>query len=579
MQVWALDPVEIPAAEPASVVPAAPANAPAPFKITNANFDTSNAMIVLSAQDTDAPVMTDFKLVTMDNPKRAYFDITGAILTFPRLDWKFEKGPVQQIRISQFETSPAAIVRVVLNVDDGFNTNNIKVLRVQNTIVVKLKPDTFSGSDYLRNVYRDERTSAGDFYEYTKVTQGEDIKPVHFNTGYYLHSVSARRDAVLINGFGSLMIEKPMILTEPSRIVFDLPNTYVNDEIRNTEYKMTDKDSVKIGQFSVNKARIVIQTQSLTDFIPIFSADNQSLLLANFKKVSSSNLAAAPSSITSYKKEKKDLTSTMRLTFSEPLIHGVERAYNKLTLHLYNVNNLNEQTFKTNFADTVFAKGTVSGSKISIPLEADTVVSTFLGADSKTLQVRIVEPKKVEKAKGAGAGKTVVLDPGHGGTDCGALKDNLLEKDINLTVAKKLRDILAKQGYLVHMTRDDDCYVSLEDRVAFAEKMAPDIFISIHVNSSVKPEINGIETHHWRPDSLDLAQTLHDKLISDVKTNDRGLFKSQFYVINHTTMPAVLVEIGFISNDIERGQLAGDGRKNTTAKAIAEGINAYFKQK
>ena len=128
------------------------------------------------------------------------------------------------------------------------------------------------------------------------------------------------------------------------------------------------------------------------------------------------------------------------------------------------------------------------------------------------------------------------------------------------------------------MTRDDDTYVSLQDRVAISENFAPDIFVSIHVNSSVRPEITGVETHYYHQESMSLAQTVHSSFASSVQSPNRGLFKSKFYVINHTTCPAILVEIGFISNSGEREQLIGSKRKQATAKSIAEGIDNYFKQ-
>ena len=138
--------------------------------------------------------------------------------------------------------------------------------------------------------------------------------------------------------------------------------------------------------------------------------------------------------------------------------------------------------------------------------------------------------------------------------------------------------ILRNKGYGVAMTRTEDETVSLQQRVEFSEARKPDIFVSIHVNSSVKPEITGIETHYYRQESLNLAQTIHAAMASNIKTNDRGLFKSKFYVINHTTAPAILLEIGFISNDNERDQLVSDKRKQTTAEAIVEGVENYFKQ-
>ena len=186
-------------------------------------------------------------------------------------------------------------------------------------------------------------------------------------------------------------------------------------------------------------------------------------------------------------------------------------------------------------------------------------------------------PVIIPKPSGKGV-KKVVIDAGHGGSDYGAIRNDINEKDITLDVSKQVRDMLVKKGYIVQMTRDSDEYVSLQDRVAISENFEPDIFVSIHVNSSVRPEISGIETHYYHQESLFLAQTVHASLASAIKTKNRGLFKSKFYVINHTTSPAILVEIGFISNDNERAQLVSEKRKQATAKAIVEGVNNYFKQ-
>jgi N-acetylmuramoyl-L-alanine amidase len=208
------------------------------------------------------------------------------------------------------------------------------------------------------------------------------------------------------------------------------------------------------------------------------------------------------------------------------------------------------------------------------------MISTYLGADSKVIKVKIQDAKTqpaVPAKKPAVSGKTVVIDPGHGGNDYGAIRNNVNEKDINLDISKRVREILKKQGYSVYMTRENDIFVSLDDRVVFAQKRAPDIFVSIHVNSSVKPEITGIETHYYHQESYTLAQKVHASLASSIKSPNRGLFKSKFYVINHTTMPAILVEIGFISNDAERAALTSPARKEATAKAIAEGVINYFK--
>lgn len=598
------------------------------FKITSANFDTSNSIVVLTALDgTASQIMPNIKLVEMDNPKRVYFDINSAILTMPKQDWTFNSQGIKQIKISQFDTNPN-IVRVVMYLDEDYSASNIKFLRIKNNIVLHFKNSICQNNNYFQNTYRDEHSSSSDFYEYLTVTtpaiqqpapqndiagqiqqafnstmeqasqmlNTREKKELRLNTKYYIDKITPKHNAVLFNGFGSVTLEKPMILTNPSRIVFDMPNTLAAMDIRNKEYKINDTDSVKVGQFVVNKARVVIQTNNVDQYIPIYSSDNQSLLIANKDRIEKSSLYTNTGDMIAYSHKKTDdKTSEMTLSFSHPVVHGLDRTNDKLILYLYNISKYNDYTFKNTFANTVFSDASVTllpniGMKLTVPLEVNTLVSTYLGADGKTIKVVTKAPKtttpKAAATKGAvtvpviipPGKRRVVIDAGHGGTDHGAIRDDTSEKDITLDVSQKVEDMLKKQGYAVLMTRPVDSFVSLADRVAMAEKFNPDIFVSIHVNSSVRPEITGIETHYYHQESLNLAQTVHSSLASAIDSKNRGLFKSKFYVINHTTSPAILVEIGFISNDNERAQLVSEKRKQATAKAIVEGVNNYFKQ-
>lgn len=584
------------------------------YKVTSFNYDTSNSFILLTVPDTiEEPVLKSIKVVKMENPTRAYFDINSSVLTTPKQDWSFTANGLKQVVVSQFSTNPD-VVRVVMYFDDDFDFSKVHFYRIKNNIIVQFK-DIQTKNDYFQNIYRDDHASASDFYEYLTmttpeipkddvVTQIQDAfntqhtsrKELKLNTKYYIDSITPKQNAVLLNGFGSITIEKPMILSNPLRIVYDIPNTLVKGDIRNTEYKIGDYDSVKIGQFSVNKARIVITTNDVKKYIPIISSDNQSLLIANTDKIGNYNLFSNISNMISYSNEKIDSqTSAMTLAFTAPVVHGINRTNEELTLYLYNVENYNENDFQTAFSGTAFAKAQVSlipkiGLKLTIPLEQNSLVNTFLGADGKALKVIVKAPKKQSiiseiiappstqpKPQGKGIRK-VVIDAGHGGSDYGAIRCNINEKDITIDVAKQVRDMLVKKGYIVQMTRDGDEYVSLQDRVAISENFEPDIFISIHVNSSTGTEASGVETHYYHQESLLLAQTLHAALASAIDTKNRGLFKSKFYVINHTTDPAILMEIGFISNDKERAELNGPARRKATAKAIVEGVENYYKQ-
>lgn len=586
------------------------------YKVTSFNYDTSNSFILLTVPDTiPEPVLESVKFVKMENPTRAYFDINSSILTVPKQDWSFTSNGLKQVIVSQNSTNPN-IVRTVMYFDDDYDLSKIHFYRIKNNIFIQLK-DTTITNDYFQNTYRDDHASSSDFYEYLTMTAPEESptdianeiheafaskntskKELKLNTKYFIDKITAKQNAVLLNGFGAITIEKPMILTNPSRIVYDIPNTLVRGDIRNTEYSIGTNETVKIGQFSVNKARIVITTEDVKKYIPVISSDNQSLLIANYDKINNFNLFSNVSNMISYSHEKIDAqTNSMTLAFTSPIVHGINRENDQLTVYLYNVENYNESDFLTAFKDTPFASASISlipkvGLKLTMPLEQNSLVNTFLGADGKALKIIIKTPKKQQPAiavqpitptvttpKPEGKGiKKVVIDAGHGGSDYGAIRDNINEKDITLDVARQVRDLLVKKGYVVQMTRDSDEYVSLQDRVAISENFKPDIFVSIHVNSSTGTEASGIETHYYHQESIFLAQTLHASLVSAIDTKNRGLFKSKFYVINHTTVPAILMEIGFISNSQERAELNGSARKKATAKAIVEGVENYFDQ-
>ena len=586
------------------------------YKVTSFNYDTSNTFILLTVPDTiPEPVLKSVKFVKMENPTRAYFDITPSVLTVPKQDWTFTSNGLKQVIVSQNSTNPD-VVRTVMYFDPDYDISKIHFYRIKNNIIIQLK-DTTIQNDYFQNTYRDDHASSSDFYEYLTMTTPEvlqaDIateiqeafnaqktsrKETKLNTKYYIDKITAKQNAILLNGFGSITIEKPMILTNPSRIVYDIPNALVRGDIRNTEYTIGTNETVKIGQFSVNKARIVITTDDVKKYIPVFSSDNQSLLIANSDKIKNYSLFSNVSNMISYSSEKIDeQTNSMTLAFTAPVVHGINRENDLLTVYLYNVENYNEDDFLAAYKDTPFAEAKISlipkiGLKLTIPLEQNSLVNTFLGADGQAFKIIIKSPKKQQPAiivpaitptvttpKPTGKGvRKVVIDAGHGGTDYGAIRDNINEKDITLDVAKQVRDMLVKKGYVVQMTRDGDDYVSLQDRVAISENFMPDIFISIHVNSSTGTEASGIETHYYHQESILLAQTLHASLASAINTKNRGLFKSKFYVINHTTVPAILMEIGFISNSAERAELSGTARRKATAKAIVEGVENYFDQ-
>ena len=227
----------------------------------------------------------------------------------------------------------------------------------------------------------------------------------------------------------------------------------------------------------------------------------------------------------------------------------------------------------------------IGGVKYEFGLQDDAQVEVYACEDGKKLKVRVINQKRVsqEKAQASSGGAykgsgLIVLDPGHGGIDGGAIRAGINEKDITLDVSKLVYQILTKKGYKVDLTRWEDKTLSLQDRVDFSDNKKASVFVSIHVNSSVSSEPKGVETHWWTDEGHELAKVVHEEMVKKVKSTDRGLVKSKFYVINHTKAKSILVEIGFISNDNERNELLTQQRKQNTAEGIAEGIIKFMKK-
>ena len=120
--------------------------------------------------------------------------------------------------------------------------------------------------------------------------------------------------------------------------------------------------------------------------------------------------------------------------------------------------------------------------------------------------------------------------------------------------------------------------MTLAERVDYISEHGGEAFVSIHLNSSVKPEVRGYEIHYYTDEGYELAKVIHSSLSSNLSEYDRGLFKSKFYVINHTIAPAILIEVGFLSNEEERRELLTPERQNATVKAVTDGLIRYFQE-
>ncbi len=175
----------------------------------------------------------------------------------------------------------------------------------------------------------------------------------------------------------------------------------------------------------------------------------------------------------------------------------------------------------------------------------------------------------------------ILVDPGHGGRDPGAIGNGIQEKNVVLPISLFVGQSLQSMGYTVYYSRTNDVEVDLAPRVSLAERVNADVFVSIHANSlaSRSSNVNGVETFYARGSSMgrELATYVQSQIIADTRANDRGPKAAGFYVIARTSMPAILVETGFVTNPTEAANLNNPNYQKVMANAIAKGIDQFMR--
>ena len=216
-------------------------------------------------------------------------------------------------------------------------------------------------------------------------------------------------------------------------------------------------------------------------------------------------------------------------------------------------------------------EGNVSKTPVSYPKRQEL-------RNLRDFNLRIIDLPNIKRNK-----YSVVIDPGHGGLDSGAVGiDGLKETDVVLDVSKIVTKLLLEKGVIVKMTRNKEVDIDLSPRVALANNIKSDIFVSIHANASrgKKRNINGIETFYysgWRGKLL--AEKIQKEILKvSPGSPDRGVRRGRYFVIKRTNMPAVLAEIGFVTGRLDARRLEKKIHRRRVAFAIAKGILEYFKR-
>ncbi len=297
----------------------------------------------------------------------------------------------------------------------------------------------------------------------------------------------------------------------------------------------------------------------------------------------------------------------------------ISKSGNRVVLEFKSPKNLNVQAFqKKNLIKILIQPKRKIKKSVTKPQFLEAKVTESLQS------ITIADGNKQNNEKRKWKVPYVVVDPGHGGKDNGAIGGSgLLEKNLNLAISKRLSRILQKKySYKVSMTREDDRFIALDERGKFANGKDADLFVSIHVNAAKRKGAHGIETYYLGRGSSDRARDTAkrengelvykvpdndvQKILTDMITNRKindssilarwiqdklflkmskkysriknlGVKEGPFFVLHSTKMPSVLVEVGFITNPKEELRLSKSQYLNKLAESIAYGISSYIK--
>ena len=582
---------------------------------------------------------------TISSPPRYVIDIPNATLEGANRVYKIQNSTIlQSVQLAQFSVNPH-IVRVVFTTNKNTDLSKFKTYTNGTDIIVKYSPNIIDNSIQYKFYTPSGDSSSGSGLQNTGATvtynnnnETKDLTP-RFQTKYYLSQISQNSDGLILRGLGSIALQRATYTTDNSQMTLLMDNTSMLSRLDNKTYKIpSSQDNAKatltLNKVNSKKVKLTINADNARDYRLVISPDGQSLFISHRNYIINTLFSNNPATVSSYKAQTTSAGyKLIEMNFNKSVTYDVFELNDNFYLDVNNLGDYNLALFeqmlkttdikvqalkissdKTRFIipakDLNFAYANVESNSKSIKLvfkdkpktapiepQKEIIIATNTQDKKEEIKVsneninviyvpkeevqKIEKPKKQKEKPTISSMKKVVIDPGHGGADSGAIGGGIYEKDLNLDVAKLVQEKLAKKDIYVYMTRSKDETLTLEDRVKYSNEINPDIFVSIHTNSTVKEDSYGVETHYFKDDSYKLAQTVHSSFASEKNikkwdTIDRGMFKSRFYVINHTEAPAILIEMGFISNLDERSKLIKKGRKEDIADSIADGILEYL---
>ncbi len=380
-------------------------------------------------------------------------------------------------------------------------------------------------------------------------------------------------------------LEKDFI--QDNRLILDIYNSsYSTDSV----FSNLENDAVKeirIGKEEIDgklRTRIVFELNKSIDYSSTISEDKK-YVFVDFSGSETQEVVEKPTPAN---------TSTSEVSFSNNRVVISKNGADIKLADVIEFDDYNKKkysfvfpsNFKINYKSS---KLNINNSKVdylefstvnnlsAITIHEKQILAPILSEDEKSIYINFALPKERYK-------NIVIIDPGHGGTDPGAASNGIKEKDINFSIANKVNELFKNNPDIkIYLTRNEDIFITRPDRIAFANSLG-DLFISVHANANPSSAPKGIETYFYNNETVNklglsskkFAEICQKNIINATKGIDRKVKTEPFDVIKFTNIPAILMEVGFVSNVEESKLLSNDSYQQKIANSIKETIYDTF---
>lgn len=496
--------------------------------ILDISYSSEEEAVILK---TTGRVMYD--TMFLQEPDRLVIDFPNTIFRSPANSMDINNGNMVRVRASQFEVEPN-ISRVVIDLEH---------------------PSGYS-------IFYNEETGE------LKIRTVNSVRQIRFDE-------NEGRGMVVINS-ASRLEYKAMVLEQPDRIVVDLQNTYL-DGISDGSIPV-EKEGIKAirySQFEENTVRVVIDLEAPQQYNIENNQDGVIIYLDG------SPVSAVEYTETDWK------SALLSINVDREATYKIIYDNNSKTL-LVEI-----QGGGMNLEDgKIFVDDGIVERIETVPYSEFPAASYVVLYLKDGIRYNVTSPEKTDNITLELSGVPalyqnilIAIDPGHGGKDPGGMsKSGLKEKDLNLDISFRLKALLEDMGFKTLMTRTEDYLVDLYKRAEIVNEANADLFVSVHINAHPSSSMYGVETLYYpsskkeedNRDNYTFAKIIQEEMLKELKTADRGLDpREKLVVTRETKMPAVIAELGFLTNKNEAALFKTDEYHQKCAEALAHGIKRY----